>query len=550
MVMREQACMNKCTFWLLLGWLMLLSPLPFAAANPTPTASTQASTAQVFTTQASTAPVPSVQASSFQARAEKSPTLQAKTRDYGRVGYASLTGPIDRLRHRYMDRFVAGARASKLDTLVLHIDTDGGEVSHAREMFKRVIDQREDGPRMVAFIDFRAISAGAMVSYAHDEIYISPGASIGDIGVIFISREGEMKYAPEKVETVVRSLLSQAAELRGWDKALLLKMTARTQKLYRVTLPDDSKRYVIEDDLPELLAQYPIIDLENRSQVYVYRGEDRLLTLTGQEAVKLGMATGLVSDKAALLAKLGVEEADVVDLSPRFAEQTAWQLATIAPLLAGLAFLFILFELKTPGVGLWALLATVCGAGFLLAQYYLDMAENIEVVLLLGGVLLIAVDVLLGIGAGLLGGAGGLLAFLGLLLSFVPNELEIDPTNDAFLAALQEALVSSFLSMGVVIVGVLLLICLLPRSSVRHRFAVAAEIEGTSAGALEQEAGTLVGHVGTTRDALHPGGMVEIGGQLLSARASGGKFIDAGSRIEVVGVGFGEVLVAAQGAKD
>ena len=537
--------MNTRTFWLLLGWLMLLSPSALAVANATLKASSKAFTTQMFATQASTAPP-----SAIQTRAEKPLTSQSETQDYGRVGYASLTGPIDRLRHRYLDRVVAGARVRKLDTLVLHIDTDGGEVSHAREMFKRVIDQREDGPRMVVFIDFRAISAGAMVSYAHDEIYISPGASIGDIGVIFISQAGEMKYAPEKVETVVRSLLSQAAELRGWDKALLLKMTARTQKLYRVTLPDGSKRYVIEDDLPELLAQYPTIDPENRSQVYVYRGEDRLLTLTGQEAVKLGMATGLVSDKAALLAKLGVEQADVVDLSPRFAEQTAWQLATIAPLLAGLAFLFLLFELKTPGVGLWALLATVCGAGFLLAQHYLDMAENIEVVLLLGGVLLIAVDMLLGIGAGVLAGAGGLLAFLGLLLSFVPNELEIDPTDDAFVAALQEALVSSFLSMGVVIVGALLLIGLLPRSSVRRRFAVAAEIEGTSAGAFEQEAGTLVGQVGTTRDALHPGGMVEIGGQLLSARATGGKFIDAGSRIEVVGVEFGQVLVAAQGAKD
>ena len=470
--------------------------------------------------------------------------------DYGRVGYASLSGPIDRLRHRYLDRVIDAARARKLDTLVLHIDTDGGEVSHAREMFKRVIDQREDGLRMVAFIDFRAISAGAMVSYAHDEIYISPGASVGDIGVIFISREGEMKYAPEKVETVVRSLLSQAAELRGWDKALLLKMTARTQKLYRVTLPDGSKRYVIEDDLPELLAQHPKIDPENRSQVYVYRGEDRLLTLTGQEAVKLGMATGLVSDKAALFAKLGVEDAEVVDLSPRFAEQTAWQLATVAPLLAGLAFLFILFELKTPGVGLWALLATVCGAGFLLAQYYLDMAENIEVVLLLAGVLLIAMDVLLGIGAGLLAAAGGTLAFLGLLLSFVPNELEIDPTDDAFLAALQKALVSSFLSMGVVIVGVLLLIGLLPRSSIRHRFAVAAEVGGTSAGTLEQDADALIGQTGITRDALHPGGMVDLQGQLLSARAAGGKYIDAGVGVEVVGVEFGEVLVAAQGAKD
>ena len=83
-----------------------------------------------------------------------------------------------------------------------------------REMFKRVVSQAKDGPKMIAFVDFRAISAGAMISYAHEEIYISSGASIGDIGVVFVSREGEIKYAPEKIETVIRSLLTQAADLR------------------------------------------------------------------------------------------------------------------------------------------------------------------------------------------------------------------------------------------------------------------------------------------------------------------------------------------------
>ena len=100
------------------------------------------------------------------------------------------------------ERVVDAAREAELDTLVLHIDTDGGKVSNARETFKKVVEQKRDGPRMIAFVDFRAISAGAMVSYAHEQIFISPNASIGDIGVIFVSREGEIKYAPEKIETV------------------------------------------------------------------------------------------------------------------------------------------------------------------------------------------------------------------------------------------------------------------------------------------------------------------------------------------------------------
>ncbi len=463
--------------------------------------------------------------------------------DYGQVGYGSLTGPIDRLRQRYLERLLADARAQKLDTVILHIDTDGGAVNHAREMFKMVLDQARDGPRMIALIDFRAISAGAMVSYAHEEIYISPSASIGDIGVIFISKEGEIKYAPEKIETVVRSMLTQAAEQRGWDKALLLKMTARTQKLYHVTLPDGTTQYVIEDDLPRLLAAHPKIDKEDPKQVWVYRGEDRLLTLTGKEAVDLNMATGHAEDADDLYQQLGIEAADVVDLQPHYTERTAWFLATFAPGLAGLAFLFLLFEFKTPGVGLWALLALICAAAFGLSQYYLELAENFEFVLMLIGVALIAAEVFLGLSGGLLALAGGGFAFVGLILSFVPNELEFDFADERFQQALKEAAISALIAVSVTTVGLVLALRALVSKEVQHNFVVTAEIGGTAAGQLADELTQIVGRHGVARDLLRPSGTVSVAGRDYSARAAQGTFIAKGGSVEVIGVEFGELLV-------
>ena len=82
-------------------------------------------------------------------------------------------------------------------------------------------------------------------------------------------------------------------------------------------MPNGIAHYVIEDDYPKFLADHPKLDPEDGKQVYVYRGEDRLLTLTGQEAVSLGMATGFANDKAELLDKLGIDEANVMDLTPR-----------------------------------------------------------------------------------------------------------------------------------------------------------------------------------------------------------------------------------------
>ena len=462
------------------------------------------------------------------------------------VGYAHLNGTIDRLRHRYLDRAIDEALEHGLDTLIVHIDTDGGEVSHAREMFKKVIDQPREGLRTIAYVDFRAISAGAMIAYAHEEVYVAETASIGDIGVIFVSREGKIEYAPEKIETVVRSLLVQAAEQNGWDRALLLKMTARNQKLYRAILPGGETEFVIEDDLPDFLLAHPEFDADDKRQLVLYRGEDRLLTLTGREALSMGMATGEAESIEALYATLGIDPQAVTDLSPRGTETTAWFLSTFAPMLAGLAFLFILFELNTPGVGWWALIAGTLGGLFLLAQYYLDLAENVEVLLLIAGLALIAVEFLTVAGGGLIGLAGGVLALLALVMLFMPNELDFDFANPEFLDALGGAVGRSFIALGVVAAGAAAFFILMPRSPLRRRFALTDEITGTSSGAVEARAPFLLGRRGHTSDGLHPSGTVMVDGEPYSARAEHGAYIAPGATVEVVSVEFGELLVRAR----
>ena len=470
--------------------------------------------------------------------------------DYGAVGYVEIDDIIDRYSDRYLARVIEQARAEDIDTLLVRIDTDGGEVHHARTMFKRILDLEADGIRTVAFIDFRAISAGALIAYAHEEVYLGETASIGDIGVVFQSPEGEIKYAPEKFETIVRTLLVQAAEQRGWNRGMLLKMTAHKQSLYRVTLAGGSVDYVIEDDLPEFLARHPDIDRDDPKQVIVYRGPDRLLTLTGLEAMKLGMASGNVADLDAMHERLGVSADAIVDLSPRGAERAAWALSRFAPALAGLAVLFLLFELKTPGVGLWAGLAALLGAGFLLAQYSLDLMENFELLLIVIGVGLLVAEMFTMAGGGLLAALGAATGFTGLVLAFLPNELAFDLDDPIFLDALRDAAFGGATAVGIVAAGAVLAIRYLPRSTALHRrIAVEGEVTATSTGEIEARTGALLGKRGKAAEALHPSGTVRIGDESIRARAEHGAYIAAGTAVEVVSVEFGEVVVrSAAGA--
>ena len=467
--------------------------------------------------------------------------------EYGTVGYAEIDDIIDRYSDRYLARAIEQARAKDIDTLLVRIDTDGGEVLHARAMFKRILDLEAAGIRTVAFVDFRAISAGALIAYAHEEVYLSETASIGDIGVVFQSPEGEIKYAPEKFETVVRTLLAQAAEQRGWNRGMLLKMTAHKQSLYRVTLPGGSVDYVIEDDLPEFLARHPGVDRDDSKQVIVYRGPDRLLTLTGLEAVKFAMASGNVADLGAMHERLGVSADEIVDLSPRGAERAAWALSRFAPALAGLAVLFLLFELKTPGVGLWAGLAALLGAGFLLAQYSLDLMENFELLLIVIGIGLVAAEMFTMAGGGLLAALGAAVGFAGLVLAFLPNELTFDLDDPFFLDALKDAAFGGATSVGIVAAGTVLAIRYLPRSTALYRrIAMREEVTATSAGDIEARTATLLGKRGETTEALHPSGMVRIGTETIRARAEHGAYIGHGAAVEVVSVEFGEIVVRAR----
>ena len=332
---------------------------------------------------------------------------------------------------------------------------------------------------------------------------------------------------------------------------MLLKMTAHKQTLYRVTLPDGSAEFVIEDDLPEFLARHPEVDRDDSKQVIVYRGPDRLLTLTGLEAVKFGMASGNVADLDAMHERLGVSAADIVDLSPRGSERLAWALSRFAPVLAGLAVLFLLFELNTPGVGLWIGLAGLLGAGFLLAQYSLDLMENFELVLIVIGLGLVVTDVLTMVAGGVLAAAGAAIAFTGLVLSFLPNELTFDRDDPVFLDALKEAAFGGTISVGIVAVGTLLAVRFLPRTALHLRIAAPGEVTATSAGDVEGRTGTLLGKHGEAVEALHPSGTVRIGSESIRARAEHGAYIAAGSAVEVVSVEFGEVVVrGAAGGSD
>ena len=457
-----------------------------------------------------------------------------------------VEGIIDDQSARYFRRALRQAAEAKVGTVIVRLTTDGGHLDAGIDMLNAALAAHRDPagtqPRMVAYIDNKAWSAGAMIAYAHQEIWLSGVAHIGDIGVIYQGADGEIKYAPEKFESPVRAHLRTVAEANRWPTAKLVKMTAREQELYRFDLAS-GPAYVIEDDLGKFLAANK--DFTKDKGVLIL-GKDRLVSYTAKEAVAEGMATGIVTDLDELYSKLAIDKTRVLDLAPTAIERASWLLAGFAPMLASLAMFFVILEFKSPGVGIWSVCAVACGLGFFTCQYYQDLASNLELVVILLGLVAIGVEVFALPTGGVLGIGGGIAVVAGLLLAFMPDELQFRWNADGFNNALTSAFMQSALALVVMTAALVWLIRTLPTMRAVDHIAATAEITATSAGNLEL-GGTLVGRAALARSDLRPSGFITIDGQDLAASTEHGTYIGAGTTVEIIALRFGEAVVRPRG---
>jgi membrane-bound serine protease (ClpP class) len=458
-----------------------------------------------------------------------------------RIAYVKIDGVIDPGKAAYYRRAMDAAIAAKVDAVVVHLTTPGGRVDSAEIITKTALGVPDDGPLTVAFVDHSSYSAGSLIAYAHKRIYLTEVATIGDIGVIMVGSDGKMEYGPEKIETVIRTLLRSTAQKNGWNEAKLMKMTARNQDLYRFNLKDGPE-WVIEDDLPRFLAAHP--DVKDEQKILLL-GSDRLLSYTAKEALADGMATGQVKDLDGLYRELGGDPSTVINLAPSTSEELSWTLGGYAPLLAALAVLFVILELKTPGIGIWATLAGICGVLFFICQFYMELASFPEVILVLLGVVAVGLELFLIPTGGWLALGGAALGLLGLVLAFMPDASQFAPNTPGWSGNLLEALINSMFALLVGSGGMVALILALPRLAVMRKLASTAEITATSA----SDSGTAVtnlagvGSHGVARSDLTPNGYIVLAGREISAEAQNGEFIAAGTPVEVVGMRFGEAIV-------
>ncbi len=384
--------------------------------------------------------------------------------------------------------------------VILDVDTFGGRVDAAVKIRDAILDSNVP---VVAFINRRAISAGALISLAADQIIVTSGATMGAATPVQIE-DGAAKAVGEKMVSYMRSEMRSTAEARGR-----------------------------RGDLAEAMVD---ADLE----VEGVSPKGKLLTLTTELALETGMVNGQVETQAELLKLLGLEHAEVVRIEANWAETLARFITdpTVSGLLMSLGFLALMMELYSPGFGVGGTIGVVLLGAFFGGHMIVELAGWEEVLLFAAGLIALGAEVFVIPGFGVAGALGIVLIVSSLVLALTGL-----PASTAWdVGAIGGAFGQVMLSMVGGVIGMIFVARKLPESTFGRWMVLDTTLSRTKKqsgdGEFVAQPATwdrYVGKRGVATTDLRPAGKATIEDDLVDV-VSRGDYIEKGSQIRIVEV--------------
>lgn len=409
------------------------------------------------------------------------------------VFYFTLDEDIMPAAGRKIEQAYLQAEEAGAAYIIMELNTFGGRVDIADEIRERIL--AADDVTTVVFINKNAASAGALISIAHDSIYMNKGASIGAATVVS-GEDGQQM--PDKYQSYMRSTMRSTAEAKGRDPKIAEAMV---------------------DDRIEIPG---IID-----SAYT-------LTFTTDEAIKYGYCEGYASDLDEVLQNLNIEEHELVEYEPSPMEGVINFLMN--PVVSGILMMMIVmgifFELQTPGVG-FPIAAATLGAVLYFAPLYLEgLANYWEIAIFFVGVILLLVEIFAIPGFGVAGISGIVLMVSGLVLSLIANvdfDFSMAPDGQILWAVIRVLLAFSLF--------IILFFVFHERIANSAAFSklILKDTLNSEEGYTSSVAtlNDLVGAIGIAVTDLRPSGKIEIEDERYEA-SSDGELIEKDTRIKVV----------------
>jgi membrane-bound serine protease (ClpP class) len=462
-------------------------------------------------------------------------------------------GMIDNGLYKSIQRRTQNALDQEVEYLIYEINTFGGGLMAAYDISEYFLHDVNLKAHTVAYVSLKAISAGALISVACEDIIMKEKTRIGDCAPIILGGKLE-GVEREKIETDTRAAFANSAEANNYPEVLLKAMVTQQIEVYKIKNITTGKDEFFEGArLPKDPNTY---DLDNKELIVK---NDELLTLTASDAVEYGVARAQVKDRAGALEFLekrdGVSFVDEpMVLKTNWSEEMVRWLNSpaVMAVLVMLALLGVYIEFNTPGVGLPGLVAVICFTIIIGSKYLIGLANWVEVALFIIGILLLLIEFLILPGFGIAGFAGIICIFAGLFGMLIKNPPDRLPWP-------QDAIAWNDFTWGVIglalgFTGFIIVVWLLSKYLPRIQFlsglilVPAVPRKGSeiplsiTTSSESKTTGVNLGDTGEVVSILRPTGKAKFGDAIVDVVAEA-DFLDKGTKIEIIEIHGNRVVV-------
>jgi len=399
---------------------------------------------------------------------------------------ADVEGMVDLGLAPYIRRVIENAEKEKAPAVVIRVNTFGGRVDAATQIKDAILNSKI---LTIAYVDKRAVSAGALITLSCQKIAMAPGSAMGAATVV--NEAGEKMS--EKAQAYMRSEMRATAEKNGRRA-----------------------------DIAEAMV-------DERKVIAGLVDSTQLVSLTAEEAVKYGMADTIAASLEDALKYFKVDYAKIEYTESNWSEDFVrflnHPIITSILLMIGIVGLFT--EIKTPGWGLPGTLALIALALFFGSSYILKLATVLDILLFIIGVALLIVEIFFIPGFGIFGILGIILIVGSLFMALITDLPTIEP-GDVSIAIYQ--LTAAF-------VGSLIIFSLflkyLPKTKAFSVLVLGEEFDKEKGYVSSPDFSYLIGKIGTTITDLRPSGICLIEDKRYDV-LSYGEFIEKNTKVKVV----------------
>jgi membrane-bound serine protease (ClpP class) len=442
------------------------------------------------------------------ALAAEGPATNASAADRKTV-VITIAGEIDDYNRDQLFRRFDDAKKLGAKVVILNVDTYGGLLTSGLEISRFI--KRQDDLHVVAYVQDKAISAGAMIAMACDEIVVSDSASLGDCAPIIFGPAGlDAMPAAERAKAEAPVLLdfNESAVRNHHDPLLAAAMVDVSRVVYWVQNDKGDRRFVDEKQYADLIATKKWVSVPGEPVPIV--GAQALLTVDSDQAVRYGLASAKFST---LEAMAEARHYDIVaNLSPGWGDGAVEFLsgAVVRGILIVVFLQCLYIVLHAPGHGV----AEVCGLIALVLMLGVPLltgyAQWWEILVIFLGLALVSLEILLP-GHLFPGITGGILVIFGLVMTFVPAGLN-GPAyvpNHANWPLMEKGILVVAAAMGSSVFLWFWLNKFLPKMPVLNRLILTASTGNAASAAPAPDHWPPPGAVGKATSELLPGGTAE-----------------------------------------